>query len=141
VIEALAWGWIDGVKRSQDAQSWVQRFTPRRARSGWSQRNRGHAERLIAAGRMQASGLAQVTAAKADGRWDTAYAGRDFTVPQEFLDALAAASDSARAHFAGLNRKNLFALYYRLTTAKRAETRAKRLAEFVAMMERGERFH
>jgi uncharacterized protein YdeI (YjbR/CyaY-like superfamily) len=141
VIEALAWGWIDGVKRTLDAQSWVQRFTPRRARSGWSQRNRDHAERLIAAGRMMPPGLAQVVAAKADGRWDAAYAGKDFKVPQDFLDALATASDAARAHHDGLNRKNLFTIYYRLTTARRAETRAKRVAEFVAMMERGERFY
>jgi uncharacterized protein YdeI (YjbR/CyaY-like superfamily) len=141
VVEALAWGWIDGVKRSLDAQSWVQRFTPRRARSGWSQRNRDHAERLIAVGRMMPPGLAQVAAAKADGRWDAAYAGKDFEVPQDFLDALAAAGDGARGHYDGLNRKNLFTIYYRLTTAKRAETRAKRVAEFVAMMERGERFH
>ncbi len=141
VIEALAWGWIDGVKRSVDAQSWVQRFTPRRARSGWSQRNRDHAERLIAAGRMQPPGLAQVAAAKADGRWDAAYAGRDFEVPPDFQIALAVASDGARLHFAGLNRKNLFAIYYRLVTAKRADTRAKRVAEFVGMMERGERFY
>ena len=141
VIEALAWGWIDGVKLSLDAQSWVQRFTPRRARSGWSQRNRDHAERLIAAGRMMPPGLAQVAAAKADGRWDAACAGRDFEVPPDFLDALAAASDGAQAHFDGLNRKNLFTIYYRLTTAKRVETRAKRVAEFVAMMERGERFY
>jgi uncharacterized protein YdeI (YjbR/CyaY-like superfamily) len=125
VIEALAWGWI----------------TPRRARSGWSQRNRDHAERLIAAGRMMPPGLAQVQAAKADGRWDAAYAGKDFELPQDFLSAMAAASADARAHFSGLNRKNLFALYYRLTTAKRAETRAKRVAEFVAMMERAERFY
>jgi uncharacterized protein YdeI (YjbR/CyaY-like superfamily) len=141
VIESLAWGWIDGVKRSLDAQSWVQRFTPRRARSGWSQRNRDHAERLIAAGRMMPPGLAQVAAAKADGRWDAAYAGKDFEVPPDFLLAMAGASTDARAHFSGLNRKNHFALYYRLTTAKRAETRAKRVAEFVAMMERGERFY
>jgi uncharacterized protein YdeI (YjbR/CyaY-like superfamily) len=141
VVEALAWGWIDGVKRTLDAQSWVQRFTPRRARSGWSRRNRDHADRLIAAGRMMPPGLAQVAAARADGRWDAAYAGKDFKVPQDFLDALAAASDAARAHYDGLNRKNLFALYYRLTTAKRAVTRAKRVAGFVAMMERAERFY
>lgn len=141
VIEALAWGWIDGVKRSVDAVSWLQRFTPRRAQSGWSQRNRDHVERLIAAGRMQDPGLAQVAAAKADGRWEAAYAGKDFVVPADFLAGLAAASVPARTHFAGLNRKNQFAIYYRLTTAKRALTRTKRIAEFVAMMERGERFY
>lgn len=141
VIEALVWGWIDGVKRSVDAKSWMQRFTPRRPRSGWSQRNRDHAERLIAAGRMMPPGLAQVEAAKADGRWDAAYAGKDFEVPRDFLDALTGASEGAQAHFAGLNRRNLFTIYYRLTTARRRETRAKRVAQFVAMMERAERFH
>lgn len=141
VIEALAWGWIDGVKRSLDETSWVQRFTPRRAKSVWSQKNREHTERLMASGRMQAPGLAQVEAAKADGRWDAAYAGKDFVVPPDFLAALAAASAVAQAQYAALNRKNLFAIYYRLTTAKRAETRAKRVADFVTMMERGERFY
>ena len=141
VIEALAWGWIDGVKRTLDAVSWVQRFTPRRARSVWSQRNRDHVERLIAAGRMQGPGLAQVVAAQADGRWDAAYAGAAFEVPEDFLQALAGASQVAQAHYAGLNRKNLFAIYYRLTTAKRPETRATRVAEFLAMMERGARFY
>lgn len=141
VVEALAWGWIDGVKRSLDEVSWVQRFTPRRAKSVWSQKNRAHVERLIAEGRMQAPGLAQVAAAKADGRWEAAYAGKDFVVPQDFLDALAGAPAAAQAHFARLSRQNQFAIYYRLTTAKRVETRAKRVAEFVAMMERGEKFY
>ena len=141
VVEALVWGWIDGVKRSVDAKSWVQRFTPRRAKSGWSQRNCAHVERLTAEGRMQAPGLAAVAAAKADGRWDAAYAAKNFQMPEDFLAALAGASDAARAHFAGLNRRNLFALYYRLTSTRRAETRAKRVAVFVAMMERGERFY
>ena len=141
VIEALVWGWIDGVARSVDAVSWVQRFTPRRSKSGWSQRNRDHALRLMASGRMQAPGLAQVEAAKADGRWDAAYAAKDFQMPEDFLAALAGASAAAQAHFADLNRQNQFAIYYRLTTAKRAETRAKRVAAFVVMMERGERFY
>lgn len=141
VVEALVWGWIDGIARTVDDISWVQRFTPRRAKSGWSQRNRGHVERLIAEGRMQAPGLAAVAAAKADGRWEAAYSGKDFVVPPDFLAALAQASAAAQAHFAGLTRQNQFAVYYRLTTAKRAETRVKRVAEFVAMMERGEKFH
>lgn len=139
VIEALAFGWIDGVKRPGDDQHWLQRFTPRRPRSGWSQKNRTHVERLIAEGRMALAGLKQVDAAKADGRWDAAYAGgKDAQVPQDFLDAL---TPEAARTYATLNAQNRFAITYRLTTAKRPETRAKRLADFVAMLERGERLY
>lgn len=138
VIEALAFGWIDGVKRPGDNQHWLQRFTPRKPRSGWSQKNRKHVEKLIADGRMTQAGLVQVQAAKADGRWDAAYAGgKDAQVPQDFLDAL---TPAAAATYQTLNAQNRFAIYYRLTTAKRPETRAKRCADFVAMLERGERF-
>ena len=137
VIEALAYGWIDGVKRPGGEDHWLQRFTPRKARSGWSQKHRTHVERLIAEGRMAPAGLKQVEAAKADGRWDAAYAGgKDAQVPQDFLDAL---TPAAAATYATLNARNRFALYYRLTTAKRPETRAKRFGEFMAMLERGER--
>lgn len=139
VIEALAFGWIDGVKRPGDDQHWLQRFTPRKPRSGWSQKNRAHAERLIAEGRMAPAGLAQVQAAKADGRWDAAYAGgKEAQVPQDFLDAL---TPAAAATYQTLNAQNRFAIYYRLTTAKRPETRAKRMADFIAMLERGERLY
>ena len=142
VIEALCWGWIDGQAKSLDDASWQQRFTPRRAKSGWSQKNCGHVERLIAAGRMQPAGLAQVAAAKADGRWDAAYAGsKDAETPADFMAALAAAPLAAQVTFSSLNRQNLFAIYHRLTTAKRAETRAKRIADFIAVLERGEKFH
>ena len=142
VIEALCWGWIDGLKRSGDETYWLQRFTPRRTGSGWSQKNCGHVERLIADGRMQAPGLARVLAAKADGRWDAAYAGsKAAQVPADFLAALAAGSAIARAGFAALNRQNLFAIYSRVTTAKRPETRAKRIADLVAMLERGEKLY
>lgn len=139
VIEALAFGWIDGVKRPGDDQHWLQRFTPRKPRSAWSQKNRAHVEKLIAEGRMTPAGLKQVEAAKADGRWGAAYAGgKDAQVPQDFLDAL---TPAATATYKTLNAQNRFALYYRLTTAKRPETRAKRIADFVAMLERGERFY
>ena len=141
VIEALAWGWIDGVKRSDGASHWLQRFTPRRPRSAWSQKNCGHATRLIAEGRMQPPGLAVVNAAKADGRWDAAYSTSTFDMPDDFLAELARSTSAAQAHFAALNRQNRFAIYYRLTSAKRPETRTKRVALFVAMMERGERFY
>jgi uncharacterized protein YdeI (YjbR/CyaY-like superfamily) len=141
VIEALAFGWIDGVKRPGDADHWLQRFTPRKPRSGWSQKNRGHVEKLIAEGRIAPAGLVQVEAAKADGRWDTAYAGgKDAQVPQDFLDALARNQQAANT-YQTLNAQNRFAIYYRLTTAKRPETRAKRIADFVSMLARGERLH
>lgn len=140
VIEALCWGWIDGQTKSLDETSWQQRFTPRRAKSIWSQKNCGHVERLIAEGRMQPAGLAQVAAAKADGRWDAAYAGsKDAETPDDFLVALAAGPSAAQATFDSLNRQNLFAIYHRLTLAKRPETRAKRIADFIDMLERGEK--
>lgn len=138
VIEALAFGWIDSTKRPGGPDHWLQRFSPRKARSGWSQKNRTHVEKLIAGGRMTPVGLAHVEAAKADGRWDAAYAGgKDAQVPQEFLNAL---TPEAAQTYQTLNAQNRFAIYYRLTTAKRPETRAKRIAEFVAMLARGDRF-
>ena len=141
VIASLTWGWIDGQKRSLDAASFLQRLTPRRARSSWSQRNREHAERLIADGRMQPAGLAQVEAAKRDGRWDRAYAGSaSMEMPAEFLAALR--KDKAAAKFYGtLNRANLYAIFHRVTTAVKAETRARRITTIVAKLSRGETFH
>ena len=142
VIEALAWGWIDGVKKSLDATHWLQRFTPRKGQSAWSMKNRTHVEKLIADGRMQLPGLSQVLAAQSDGRWDRAYEGSaGFAVPPDFLAALVMASPQAQAHYATLNRQNLYAIYYRLTSVKRPETRTRKVAEFVAMMERGALFH
>ena len=139
VVEALAWGWIDGVRKTQSETQWIQRFTPRKAGSAWSQINRGHAERLIAEGRMQAAGLAAVEVAKANGRWEATYfGGKGADLPADFLEALAAAPQAARDHFASLDAKGRYAIYYRLTTAKRVETRAKRLGEFLARLERGE---
>lgn len=139
VIEALAWGWIDGVKMPGDGAMFLQRFTPRRPGSGWSMKNRRHAEALIAGGRMRAPGLAQVEAARADGRWDRAYAGSvAMAVPAELQAALDVAPEAARAAFAALNRQNRYAFCYRVATAKRPETRAQRAAAFVAMLERGE---
>lgn len=139
VIEALAYGWIDGVKKAGDDSHWFQRFTPRKPRSGWSQKNRAHVERLLAEGRMQPSGLVHVEAAKADGRWDAAYAGsKDAEVPADFLAAIKADA-VAMATYQSLNAANRFAIYYRLKSAKKPETRAKRLAEMVATLARGER--
>lgn len=141
VIEALAFGWIDSTKRPGGDDHWHQRFSPRKPRSAWSQKNRAHVEKLIAEGRMTPAGQAQVDKAKADGRWDAAYAGgKDAEVPQDFLDALAR-NPAAQTHYATLNAQNRFAIYYRLTSAKRLETRTKRIADFVAMLARGERFY
>ncbi len=141
VVEALRFGWIDGQKQSLDALSYLQRLTPRRPRSGWSARNCAHAERLIADGRMTMAGLAQIEAAKADGRWESAYRGQAaMVIPEDFLAALAS-RPAAKACFETLDRKNLYAIYYRLHTARRAETRARRMAEILARLDSGEPFH
>lgn len=140
VVEAIRFGWIDGQKRALDHVSFLQRLTPRRARSNWSARNRGHAERLIAEGRMTPAGLAQVEAARADGRWDRVYAGSaDMEIPADFLTALAA-MPAASAFYDTLDRANRFAIYYRLHTARRADTRARRMERLLAQLDRGERF-
>lgn len=141
VIAALTWGWIDGQKRALDEVSFLQRLTPRRPKSTWSKKNCEHAERLIAEGRMQAAGVAQVDAAKADGRWEQAYAGSaEMVIPGDFLAALAD-NPAAEAFFATLNRANLFAIYHRLHTAKRPETRQKRITTMIADLASGKRFH
>ena len=138
VVAAICWGWIDGVRNALDETSFLQRLTPRRARSNWSQKNVQHAERLIEQGRMQAAGLAQVEAARADGRWATAYAGSaTMEIPEDFLAALQR-DPAAHAFYATLKRQQLFTIYYRLNSAKRAETREKRMAEMLAKLGRSE---
>ena len=138
VVAALAWGWIDGVRNGLDDTAFLQRMTPRRARSSWSQKNVQHAERLIAQGLMQAPGLAQVEAARADGRWASAYAGSaTMEIPEDFLAALQQ-DPAALAFYGTLKRQQLFTIYYRLTSAKRPETRQKRMAEILAKLGRGE---
>jgi uncharacterized protein YdeI (YjbR/CyaY-like superfamily) len=134
---ALCWGWIDGIKKSFDDKSFLQRFTPRRAKSVWSQINRDHVARLVAAGRMTPHGLAHVTAAKADGRWAAAYAsGRTMTVPDDLTAALKA-QPRAWATFRTLNKQNLYALAFRLSNLKTPGGRAKRVAAFVDMLKVG----
>jgi uncharacterized protein YdeI (YjbR/CyaY-like superfamily) len=136
--EALCFGWIDGQARSADEATYSQGFTPRRKRSPWSKRNTGLAERLAAEGRMHQSGIAEMERAKSDGRWEAAYAGpAAIEVPEELKAALAA-SPKARAKFETLNSQNRYAVLYRIATAKRTETRAKRIEQFVAMLARGE---
>lgn len=138
VLACIAWGWIDGQRKSLDDTAFLQRLTPRRARSNWSQKNVQHAERLIAEGLMQASGLAQVEAARADGRWESAYAGSaTMEMPEDFLAALQQ-DPAALAFYATLKRQQLFSIYYRLTSAKRAETRQKRMVEILAKLGQGE---
>lgn len=141
VVAAITWGWIDGHKKSLDETAFLQRLTPRRPRSNWSQKNCAHAERLIAEGLMQPAGLAHVEAARADGRWENAYAGSaDMVIPDDFLAAVQK-NVAAKKFFATLDRRNLFAIYHRLTTAKREATRTKRIADIVAQLARGEVFH
>lgn len=137
----LAWGWIDGQRRALDEVSFLQRFTPRRARSSWSKKNRELAERLIAEGRMQPSGLAQVEAARRDGRWENTYVGSAaLVVPEDFLKALEK-NAAAKKFYATLNRQNLFAIYLRLHLAKKPETRARRIEAMIAQLAEGKPFH
>ena len=139
--EALCHGWIDGQVKGGDDHTYRQRFTPRRARSPWSARNVGIATRLMAEGRMQPAGIAEVERAKADGRWAAAYAGQaDAEVPADLAAALAA-EPKAQAMFDILTAQNRYAILYRLGTAKRAETRQRRIAQFVDMLARGETIH
>ncbi|MDX6520036.1 MAG: hypothetical protein QOF08_641 [Gaiellales bacterium] len=136
--EALCHGWIDGQRLRGDEATYLQRFTPRRARSGWSNRNVGIVERLIDAGRMRPAGIAEVERAKADGRWEAAYAGqRSIEVPPDLAAALAA-EPRARAMFEVLTSQNRYAILYRIDRAKRADTRQRRIEQFVAMLARGE---
>jgi uncharacterized protein YdeI (YjbR/CyaY-like superfamily) len=138
---ALCHGWIDGQKRGYDESYWLQRFTPRRPRSKWSQINRDKAEALIKAGRMHPAGQVQVDAAKADGRWAAAYAGqKSATVPDDLAAALAA-DPQAKAFFETLSGSNRFAILYRVHDAKKPETRAARIAKFVAMCHNHETVH
>lgn len=139
--EALCHGWIDGQVQGRDEGTFHQRFTPRRARSRWSKRNIGHIARLEAAGRMHPAGRAEVERAKADGRWAAAYAGpATIEVPDDLATALGA-SPRATAMFGVLTSQNRFAILYRIQDCKRADTRARRIAQFVEMLERGETVH
>ncbi|MFP2896539.1 YdeI/OmpD-associated family protein [Corallococcus sp. 4LFB] len=138
---ALCYGWIDGQKGALDAEYWLQRFTPRGPRSKWSKINRGKVEALVAAGRMKAAGLREVEAARADGRWEAAYAGaKTIEVPADLTLALEK-RPKAQAFFATLKSANRYAILYRLHEAKKPETRARRLEKFVAMLEAGETLH
>lgn len=136
--EALCHGWIDGQAGRRDGETYRQRFTPRRGRSSWSRRNVGIVERLTEEGRIQPAGREAVEQAKSDGRWDAAYHGpRTIEVPDDLAAALAA-EPKAQAMFEILTSQNRYAVLYRVQDAKRAETRARRIAQFVEMLSRGE---
>ena len=138
VLESLCWGWIDGIKKSIDDQAYLQRITPRKARSIWSKRNKGHVERLIKEGRMTASGLVQVRAAQSDGRWDKAYAISEMNVPEDFLAALAR-EPNAKQFFETLTKASRYVIAYGLISAKKPETRQKRFEKFIGMLARKEK--
>jgi uncharacterized protein YdeI (YjbR/CyaY-like superfamily) len=139
--EALCYGWIDGHLTRGDDLTYRVRFTPRRPRSSWSQRNVETAERLMAEGRMQPAGLAEIERAQADGRWERAYGGSaSIDVPDDLRDALAE-SPRAQAMWELLTRPNRFAVLYRVHEAKRADTRARRIRQYVAMLARGDTPH
>jgi uncharacterized protein YdeI (YjbR/CyaY-like superfamily) len=138
---SLCFGWIDGHRRAGDEATFLQRYTPRRARSKWSKINRAKAEELIAAGRMRPAGLVEIERAKADGRWDAAYdSPRNMQVPDDLQAALDAEPRAAQA-FAALDATNRYAVLYRVHDAKRPETRTRRIEMFVGMLARGERLH
>jgi uncharacterized protein YdeI (YjbR/CyaY-like superfamily) len=138
---ALCHGWIDGQLDKYDEAYWLVRFTPRKRASKWSEANRTRAVELIAQGRMHPAGLAEIEAAKADGRWDAAYAPASTALVPPDLQAALDASPKAAAFFATLKGANRYAILYRISTAKRPETRARRIADFVAMLQRGETVH
>jgi uncharacterized protein YdeI (YjbR/CyaY-like superfamily) len=139
--QALCFGWIDAQKLPLDEKSWLQKFTPRRPKSDWSNKNTEHVERLIKSGAMTSAGIKQVEAAKADGRWKAAYDSQaNASVPKEFLDALAR-NKKAGDFYKTLNKTNLYSIAYRLQTAKRPETKRKRIESIIEMLARGETFH
>jgi len=138
---ALCYGWIDGQKQSYDEDSWLQKFTPRGTKSIWSKINREKIAQLIERGLMQLAGLAAVESAKQDGRWDAAYdSARTMTVPDDFQAALDQSAPAA-AFFATLNSANRYAVLWRIQTAKKAETRTKRIEQFIHMLENKEKLH
>ncbi len=138
---ALCYGWIDGQAKSLDTSSWLQKFVPRGPKSIWSKINREKAQQLIASGQMKLAGLAAVTSAQQDGRWAAAYdSSRTASMPHDFQAALDR-NAKAKAFFASLNGRNRYAILHRLQTAKKAETRARRIDQFINMLERNEKIY
>ena len=139
--EALCYGWIDGQIKPYDEKSWLRKFTPRRAKSPWSKRNIEHVRRLIASGKMKSAGLKETAAAKADGRWKNAYdPGSTMIMPADFLKRLSTMK-KAKEFFSTLNKANTYAIAWRLQTAKKSETREKRLIAILAMLSKRKKFH
>ena len=138
---ALCYGWIDGQKDKLDDEHWLQRFSPRGPRSKWSKINREKAEALMASGAMRPAGQAQVDAARSDGRWDAAYAGAKSAAVPEDLAAALAADPAAQAFFDTLDSRNRYSILYRVQDAKKPETRARRVAQYVAMLAEGRNLH
>jgi len=138
---ALCYGWIDSQKKAFDEQAWLQKFCPRRPKSIWSKINIGHVERLISEGRMRSAGLKAIEKAKEDGRWEKAYdSPKQMTIPDDFLKELSK-NKKAAAFFKSLNKTNLFSIGFRLQTAKKQETRDKRMTEIINMLAKGEKYH
>jgi uncharacterized protein YdeI (YjbR/CyaY-like superfamily) len=138
---ALCYGWIDGQKKSFNDKYWLQKFTPRGPRSIWSKINTEKAEKLIASGEMKPAGLKAIEAARSDGRWEAAYSSqKNMSVPEDFRAALDK-NKKAKAFFATLNSVNRYAILFRIQAAKKAETRARRIQQFVEMLERGEKLY
>ena len=139
--QALCFGWSDGQKMPLDEKAWLQKFSPRRSKSKWSKKNTEHVEGLLRTGQMTAAGLEEVEAAKADGRWAAAYdSPANARLPPDFVQELDR-NPKAKAFFASLSKANLYAIAYRLQTAKRPETKTKRIKLIIEMLSRGETFH
>lgn len=138
---ALCYGWIDGIVNKLDEKSYLQRFTPRRSKSIWSEINKGHIARLVKDGRMKEAGMLQMEAAKKDGRWEKAYGGQAvLKVPEDFLDQIKK-NKKAYEFFEKLNKSNKFAMCFQIETAKKEETRKRRIKKFVEMMQKGEKLY
>ena len=138
---ALCYGWIDGQKKSYDDNSWLQKFTPRRAKSIWSKVNKDKVELMIKNGKMQASGLAEIEKVKQNGMWDNAYESqKNITVPEEFKTELDN-NERAKIFFESLNSSNRYSFLFRIHTAKKPETKTKKIKQFIEMLEKGETFH
>jgi uncharacterized protein YdeI (YjbR/CyaY-like superfamily) len=138
---ALCYGWIDGQKKSYDESSWLQKFTPRGKKSIWSKINREKAQELIKRGKMKPAGLQAIERARQDGRWDAAYESQSYaTVPDDFQVALDR-SPKAKAFFATLNSTNRYAVLFRIQTARKAETRARRIQQFIQMLEKNDKLY
>lgn len=138
VIEVLCWGWIDGIKKSLDEQSYLQRITPRKPQSMWSKKNTEHVERLIDEGRMKKAGLVHIQAAKEDGRWEKAYVVSEMQIPSDFL-AILESKPNSKAFFETLNKSSRYVIAYGLISAKKPETRVRRFTKYLEMLGRDEK--